>query len=363
MFGRSLSTVILVLLLSGGALAQQDRPPANVRVVEVVETDMAPTIQSPATVLSRSDSQIAAEAAGRVVFVSEPGDLIEAGQPVARLDDAQAQLQLGEARARLARLQANANYQVSEFERWSRLVNAGTAPETRLREVELARNLAVQEQAEARSAVQRAQLDLDHMEVLAPFSGRVVERLIQVGEYSTPGRDIVRLVDTGSLEARSQAPISISPFISVGDVVEVGDGEVRINAPIRAIIRVGDQVTRTFEVRVALENSPWIAGSGVRVYLPRATTEHVVAVPQDAIVLRSAGSHVWTVDEDNTAQQIRVVTGTRSGDLIAVTGDINAGHRVVVRGAENLRPGQSVNILDDSGAGGGDVGTGGVGPN
>jgi len=362
MIAKSLSTALIVALLSGSALAQQERPPANVRVVEVVETDMAPTIQSPATVLSRNDSQIAAEASGRVVFVSEPGDLIEAGQPVARLDDAQAQLQLGEARARLARLQANADYQVSEFERWSRLVSAGTAPETRLREVELARNLAVQEQAEARSAVQRAQLDLDHMEVLAPFSGRIVERLIQVGEYSTPGRDIVRLVDTESLEARSQAPISISRFISVGDVVEVSDGDIRIDAPIRAIIPVGDRITRTFEVRVALEESPWIAGSGVRVYLPRATTEHVVAVPQDAIVLRSAGSHVWTIAEDNTAQQVRVVTGARSGDLVAITGDISPGDQVVVRGAENLQPGQAVNILEVSGAGGG-LGTGGIGPN
>jgi RND family efflux transporter MFP subunit len=347
---------ILALTLSASALAiQQGPPPANVRVAEAVEADMAPTIQSPATVLSRRDSEIAAEASGRVVYVAEAGDYMEEGEAVARLDDAQARLQLGEARARLARLNANADYQNSEFERWSRLVSQGTAPETRLREVELARNLAVQERAEARSAVQRAQLELDRTEILAPFSGRIVERLIEVGEYSTPGRDIVRLVDTESLEARSQAPISIASFVDVGDRVEVGDGDQRVVAPIRAVIPVGDRATRTFEVRVDLEDSPWIAGAGVRVYLPRAASEHVVAVPQDAIVLRSAGTHVWTVSEDNTAQQVRVVTGSRSGDLVAVVGEIEAGDRVVIRGAENLQPGQPVSILSDTAS----TGTGG----
>lgn len=350
---KILTPGLMMLALSASALAiQQGPPPANVRVAEAVEADMAPTIQSPATVLSRHDSEIAAEASGRVVYVAEPGDLVEEGEAVARLDDASARLQLGEARARLARLSANADYQNSEYERWSRLVSQGTAPETRLREVELARNLAVQEQAEARSAVQRAQLELDRTEILAPFSGRIVERLIQVGEYSTPGRDIVRLVDTENLEARSQAPISVAPFVAVGDIVEVGDGDRRITAPIRAVILVGDQATRTFEVRVALEDSPWIAGAGVRVYLPRAASEHVVAVPQDAIVLRSAGSHVWTVNDDNTTEQVRVVTGARNGDLVAVTGDVSAGDRVVVRGAENLQPGQTVNVLSDTASSG-----------
>lgn len=333
-------------------------PPAPVRVDRAIETDMAPTIQSPATVLSRSDSRIASEGIGRVVYVAEAGDFVEAGEAVARLDDAEPRLQLGEAQARLARLTANADYQNAEFERWSRLVEQGTAPQTRLREVELARNLALQEQAEARSAVQRARLTLSRMEILAPFDGRVVERLIEVGEYSNPGREIVRLVNTTALEARTQAPISVVSFVSVGDLVSVSDGEDVIDAPVRRIIPVGDEATRTFEVRVDLEDSPWIAGTAVRVHLPRAASEHVVAVPQDALVLRAQGSHVWVVEEEGAVRQVQVITGTRGDGMIAVTGELEAGDRVVVRGAENLRPGQTVNILDDLASANGATGGG-----
>lgn len=356
-------TALAFAVLATEALAQdgeQQLPPANVRVDRAIETDMAPTIQSPATVLSRSDSRIASEASGRVVFVAEPGDLIIAGDPVARLDDAEPRLQLSEAQSRLARLTANAEYQSAEYERWSRLAEQGTAPQTRLREVELARNLALQEQSEARSAVQRARLNLERTEILAPFDGRVVERLIEIGEYSNPGREIVRLVNTTALEARTQAPISVAQFVSVDDNVTVSDGEQQVQAPVRRIIPVGDEATRTFEVRVDLAESPWIAGTAVRVLLPRAASEHVIAVPQDAVVLRASGSHVWVVSDEGTAEQIQVVTGTRGDGMVAVTGDVEANDRVVVRGAENLIPGQPLNILNDSElAGGGGSASGG----
>lgn len=354
-FDHFLVATIVLICASAQAVAQQGGgapPPAPVRIDRAIETDMAPTIQSPATVLSRSDSRISSEGLGRVVYVADAGDVVSAGEAVARLDDAEPRLQLGEAQARLARLTANADYQNAEFERWTRLAEAGTAPQTRLREAALARNLALQEQAEARSAVQRARLTLDRMEILAPFDGRVVERLIEIGEYSNPGREIVRLVDTSALEARAQAPISVASFINVGDRVAVSDGEQVIDAPVRRIIPVGDAATRTFEVRVDLADSPWIAGTAVRVHLPRAPSEHVVAVPQDALVLRSRGSHVWVIEEDDTARQVQVVTGTRGDGLIAVIGDVAEGDRVVIRGAENLQPGQSVNILNDGGSSG-----------
>ena len=354
-------TALAIASLCASASAQQGQqlPPANVRVDVAIETDMAPTIQSPATVISRSDSRIASEASGRVVFVAEPGDLVEAGAPVARLDNTEPRLQLSEARSRLARLTANAEYQSAEYERWSQLVEQGTAPQTRLREVELARNLALQEQAEARSAVQRAQLNLDRTEILAPFDGRVVERLIEVGEYSNPGREIVRLVNTTALEAQAQAPISVAQFIAVGDHVTVSDGEQEMDAPVRRIIPVGDEATRTFEVRVDLENSPWIAGTAIRVLLPRSASEHVIAVPQDAVVLRSGGSHVWVVSEEGTAEQVQVVTGTRGDGLVAVTGNVEAGDRVVIRGAENLIPDQPLNILNETEMAGGTGSSGG----
>ena len=347
---RWIFSALAFALVSDPGFAQQapgGPPPAAVRVGEAVERDMAPTLRSPASVLSRSDSRIASEAPGRIVYVAEPGDWVEEGEAVARLDDRQARLQLSEARSRLSRLSENARYQNGEFERWTQLVENGTAPLTRLREVELARNLALQDESEARSAVARAQLDLDRTQVLAPFSGRVVARLIEVGEYSNPGADIVRLVDTANLEARAQVPVSVAPFIAVGDMIEVGDNAVTRQIPIRAIIPVGDRVSRTFEVRLDVEDSPWIVGAGVRAAFPTELPQHVIAVPADAVILRSQGSHVWRVSEEGTAERVIVSTGASDNDYVAVEGALEAGDRVIIRGGETLSDGRPLNILND----------------
>ena len=64
-------------------------------------------VSVPATVASRQDSRVAAEAAGRITFVVEPGDMVEEGQPLASIDDAEASLALEAAEARARRLEVS----------------------------------------------------------------------------------------------------------------------------------------------------------------------------------------------------------------------------------------------------------------
>ena len=58
---------------------------------------------------------------------------------------------------------------------------------------------------------------------------------------------------------------------------------------------------------------------------------------------------VYTIDEDDKAQQISVVTGIGVGDRIEVDGELEDNAPVVVRGAERLRPGQKVRYKNESG--------------
>jgi RND family efflux transporter MFP subunit len=333
---------------TGNVLAQGGPPPATVRLGEIVELDMARTITTPASVSSRNDAQIAAEATGRVTFIAEPGDMIDEGGVIARLDDREAQIRLDEARARLARANANATYQESEVERMERLTSNGTVAATRLREIVLARDLATQDQREARSAVARAQLELDRTQIRAPFNGRVAERLIQVGERSAPGRDIARLVDIDNKEAIAQAPVAIAPYLTIGQMVTLStnDGE-DLRAPIRAIIPIGDAVSRTFEVRIDLEGSDWIVGSAVRAAFPAETPRTQLAAPYDAVILRSSGASVFIVGEDSIAQQVSVTTGVREDGYIAISGDLEPGQPVVVSGAEVLSDGRPVQEIEE----------------
>jgi multidrug efflux pump subunit AcrA (membrane-fusion protein) len=101
-----------------------------------------------------------------------------------------------------------------------------------------------------------------------------------------------------------------------------------------------------FELRLDIQAAPWRIGENVRLSVPSAMPSQVLEVPRDALVLRREGATVFRIDENGVAEQVEVIPGLGAGDLVAVTGRLVAGDRVVVRGAERLRAGQQVNILN-----------------
>ena len=86
----------------------------------------------------------------------------------------------------------------------------------------------------------------------------------------------------------------------------------------------------------------------MRVELPRGEPVEVVAVPRDALILRQDSVYLFRVGADNVVEQVPVQTGVGHGELIEVRGDIRQGDRVVIRGGERLRSGQTVTVAQES---------------
>jgi hypothetical protein len=122
-----------------------------------------------------------------------------------------------------------------------------------------------------------------------------------------------------------------------------------MKAKVRAVVPIGDTISRTLELRLVLPKTDWHIGSAVQVSLPRSAPKRVVAIDRDALVLRADRISVFVVGEDNTAKQVDVELGATEGDLIEVIGDIKAGDKVVIRGGERLRDGQKVVIQANAG--------------
>jgi multidrug efflux pump subunit AcrA (membrane-fusion protein) len=66
-------------------------------------------------------------------------------------------------------------------------------------------------------------------------------------------------------------------------------------------------------------------------------------------VLRREGSSVFRINDDMSAEQISVATGLGAGDRIEVIGELKAGDLIVVRGAERLNTGMTVQIGNAAG--------------
>jgi RND family efflux transporter MFP subunit len=328
----------------GGVEAAQGPPPANVVVAEAVEARLSPLSEAPGSVVSLRDSLIAAATSGQVEWVADVGAEVEEGAVIARIDAADARFARDEAAADVGRLKARATYLDTLLKRYLGLGEDAGESAAAIDQMRADRDQAAQDLARARVALDRAGTNLQRTEVKAPFAGRLVAQETQIGEYVSPGSPIARLVDTRHLEVTAQAPASLLKSVEPGDEIEIAQGTERIKAPIRAIVPVGDQVTRTLEIRLALPTADWNIGSAVRVSLPQTAPRPVVAAHRDAIVLRADKVSVYRVGEDMIAKEVEVELGTAEGDLIEVIGDVKAGDRLVIRGGERLRDGQAVTI-------------------
>ena len=317
-------------------------PPAPVKVDEARRDTFSAALWVPGTVISRNDARIGAETDGRITWVAEVGEFIAAGEPIARVDDTDLLLVLEDGKARLASLEAQERFQTNNLDRLHRLALNNNAAVNQIDEATAQLDMTAQEIRRAQVAVAQTERRIEQSRVLAPFAGVVVERLVEVGEFVGRGSEVARLVDTEHREIRAQAPLSVAAHVREGLEVTVRHGDNESLSPVARVIPVGDERSRMFEVRVAANNPAWVIGSPVRIALPNSDPRELVAVPRDALVLRGSEIFVLRVTPENVVEKINVNTGIGLGSLVEVIGDLSGGDRVVTRGAERLRPGQSV---------------------
>ncbi|WOJ91936.1 efflux RND transporter periplasmic adaptor subunit [Congregibacter variabilis] len=342
--------LIIPVIVTASAAALSNTPGATVHTASVTREATAPTAELPGTVISTRDAQVRAELSGRITWIAEVGDRVKAGEPIARFDDHLLTLQLRRDEAQIARLRTDIDVRTRQRERLARLAMENNMAEVELDQVKADIEMLRQDLAMAEVDRERAAYELERSRMPAPFSGVVVARNMSEGEYSTAGSPLVRLVNTQSLEVSVRAPLRIARFNQTGTPVSIyGDGAHTVEE-IRSVVPVGDPQSRMMEMRISLEEGLWLIGEAVTVSLPQAAPSDMLTVPRDALVLRDREQFVYAVDSDNTARKVLVETAGGLGERIAVEpvdGLLKPGTNVIVRGAENLREGQDVRIIDD----------------
>ncbi|MBI3676206.1 MAG: efflux RND transporter periplasmic adaptor subunit [Proteobacteria bacterium] len=346
---------VLVILLAGAGVyflwpskpsqAQQQaaaQPATVVTVVQAKVVKLAPKLALPGTVVARSDSKLASEVEGKVAWVAEVGTSVNEGDVVARLDNLVLGMQLAQQKANVARLAASSRFNRDQAGRMQKLFSSNAIAQSQRDQAVSTRDMTNAELAQADAQLKQTQYQYDHSEIRAPFPGRIAARLINAGEYATPGKDIVRLVDIGSIEVKTQSPIDTARFLHEGMIVPVEIEDRQIQATVRAIVPVGDELSRTIEVRLTLKPGDALVGDAAKVLAPASEPKSVLAVPRDALILREDSTYIFKVSPKSEALRVAVETGSEDRGMVEVKGQIAAGDRVVVQGGERLEAGQKV---------------------
>jgi RND family efflux transporter MFP subunit len=318
-------------------------------VAPVVKGSAAATVSATGTVVSRNDARLAAEVAGRLDWVAEPGAKVAKGASLARVDARALELQLKENDALISRLGANAELLGTQLARLEALPE-GIASKSQIDEAAARLAMARHELDQARATRESTRHSISRATIRAPFSGHVAERIRQLGEFVAAGTEVVRLTDTENVEVVARAPVAEAGHLAAGQAVTVHGAARDHDSKIRAIVPVGDERSRMIEVRVAMSGDGWPIGSAVRVDLPAARQAAGLLVPRDAVIVRADGAHVYRVGKGSVAERVTVRVGNGDKERVEVTGPLAAGDRVIVRGGERLRPGQAVKVAGSIGS-------------
>ncbi|MFG0333774.1 MAG: efflux RND transporter periplasmic adaptor subunit, partial [Maioricimonas sp. JB049] len=197
--------------------------------------------------------------------------------------------------------------------------------------------------------------------MIARFNGYVVSEHTEVGAWVNSGDPVAEIVALDRVDVLAHVLETHVPHIRPGI-------ESRVEVPalpdrlfvgkVAIVIPEGDQRSRTFPVKVRLENEiideqPLLkAGMLARVTLPTGARKKSLLVPKDALVLGGARPMVYVVDlggkgPTGKARPVPVELDVPSGAYMAVSGELKPGERVVVRGNERLRPDQEVTIASE----------------
>jgi RND family efflux transporter MFP subunit len=377
--------------LAAGCTRTQAVEAPTPRPVKVQAATLAPrqaTVRYAASIEPRQQVTLSFKASGYVNVVVErrgadgaprtiqAGDLVTKGALLARLDAADALARVEQARARLAEADAAQTRARLDVERARTLFAADS-----LVKPELDAAQAAFDAAQARVMAGRADLDLASnalrdCALIAPASGVLLERRIEVGTLVTPGSVGFLLGDLSAVKARFGIPDAMIPSVTLGARMTVGVDAVSgaaFDGQVTALAPAADPQSRVFDVEVTIPNAdgrlrPGMIGtvsigtvaSGSGSSGTRAASDHAataLAVPLGAVVRTpdgvgaGDGSHRYAllvVERRGHVEVARlrpIELGEVMGNGVAVTRGLSTSDRVIVTGANLLTDGDPVRVI------------------
>jgi len=301
---------------------------------------------------AREELTVMALQAGELMRIREPGEYVLQGELLVATDRTPLTLRRDEQQARLERSRVSLANTERRIQRLDALDKREFVSTTERDDLYEQRDLLKADIRIARTQIAQLDDQIRRTELQAPFDGVMLSRSHHPGEYVTPGTVLGNFVGSRHFELRVQMPLRWLGELDPGSTLEfaIDHPPTRGLATVRAIIPAVGTESQTYELRADLTQpakANWPVGQLVSVHVPREKSAGALMVPRDALVLRREGARVIRIRDDNTAEWVPVTVGRGFGEWIVVSGDLRAGHRIAVRGAERLNAGQRVEVLRD----------------
>ncbi len=316
-----------------------EAPPVNVTVMTVSAVPSLPdTFTLPAVVEPNRIVTLSAEVAGRIEWIGpKEGASVQAGDLLIRLNTDLLQ-------AEFERVQAQAEYDQTEFDRKKGLVQGGAAPDRDLDEA--AMKLAI-----SKAQFEEVRARLERTRIVAPLAGVLNDLPVEVGEYVQAGTAVADIVNTRTVKVAVEVPERDVAFFSEGETANVLVGvkprERSVQGTITFISELADPRTRSTRMEITLANEDGLLRSGqiVQITLTRRILEDAILIPLLAVIPMEDSKTVYVV-ESSKAERREVKLDVIKGDSVQVTSGLAPGDQLIVAGHRFVAPDQNVNVVN-----------------
>ncbi|MCR2834376.1 efflux RND transporter periplasmic adaptor subunit [Parerythrobacter lacustris] len=352
--------ILLALVIGGGYWAYSQRSgatttPAGDRdqqapVVSVITpgvSTIAGEITATGTLAARRELPVGvAGEGGRVVSVPvDAGDWVRAGQVLVVIDRSVQNQQVLSSTAQVDVARADAQLAQANLDRALKLVERGF-----ISQADVDRLTATRDAATARVRVAQAQVGElrarnARLNVIAPASGYVLERNVELGQIVSAGSPpLFRIAQGGEMELEARLGEDDLAQLATGvEAVVVPAGTTKeFIGQVWQLAPTIDPNSRQGTARIALSYAPGLRPGGFATATIKSGTLVAPRLPESAVLSDDTGSYVYVVDKDNKVVRRNITLGSAVPGGIIVTKGLTGKERIVIRAGGFLNPGETV---------------------
>ena len=356
--------MISASLFSGCGNDEQQAQQMNavqVKTMMVIQQDTPIAAEYAGKIVGKNEVYVQSKVSGKVVekYVTG-GQMVQAGQPLYRIDSRQYESAVLQAQANLAQSEATLNNARIDLARYEHLYESEAISEQSVT-TQRANVQSYEASAAANAALlKKAQEDLADTMIYAPMSGQLAVDDVAVGTFAVAG--VTNLVTIGSSDpVYAQFSISETEYLKFMDVSTTqhgGQGPINVSLtladgtqyPLLGQIAESDRGladntgTLTLKALFANPDDFLLPGMFVRVKLSGKVVPNAMLVPQRAVQQLLGKSFVMVVGQDNKSEARTVTLGDKVGSYYIIKDGLTPSDVVVVEGLSSLREGMPLNI-------------------
>jgi RND family efflux transporter MFP subunit len=344
---------VLVVMLAGckREVAQEAPAVRPVRTITVEKAGLGETITLTGQIQAEKEVALAFRIGGRIIErLADAGDRVTADQVVAKLDPQNEFNALRSANAALAAAKARLEQDSNHFDRQQTLLQQGWTTRANFDQAQQALRTAQAAVDDAKAQVEIAEDRVGYTELKAGVNGTITSRSAESGEVIQAGQTIFMVARNSGWDAVFDVPAQVlrtAPGDADISVALTDDPTVVAKGRVRQVDPQADPVTRTFRVRVAVNDPPPNMRLGATVSGRMEVDHgHGISLPASALTATDRGPAVWVVEPDKLTVALKPIEVLRfDPGTVVVSSGLDGGEVVVTAGVQALHPGQKVRLL------------------